>query len=72
MNYIGIAQIVISILLIAAILMQTRGAALSNVFGGEGGALYHTRRGFEKVLFISTIVLAIFFVGLGVANLFVH
>jgi protein translocase SecG subunit len=58
---ISIIQIVISFLLVAAILLQQRGAGLSESFGGMGGS-YHTKRGLEKILFISTIILAILFV----------
>jgi protein translocase SecG subunit len=58
---ISIVQIVISFLLVAAILLQQRGAGLSESLGGFGGS-YHTKRGLEKILFISTIVLSIIFV----------
>lgn len=56
----NISQIIISILLIVAILLQQRGEGLSAVFGGGGGA-YRTRRGVEKSLFTATIILAILF-----------
>ncbi|MFH1979181.1 MAG: preprotein translocase subunit SecG [Patescibacteria group bacterium] len=55
-----IIQIIISLLLIIAILLQQRGSGLSGIFGG-GGDSYHTRRGIEKILFVSTIVLATLF-----------
>jgi preprotein translocase subunit SecG len=58
---IKIAQIVVSILLMVAILMQSRGAGLGGVFGGSGG-VYLTKRGLEKKLFIATIVLAAVFI----------
>lgn len=58
---ISIVQIVISFLLVAAILLQQRGAGLSESFGGAGGS-YHTKRGLEKILFTSTIILAILFI----------
>lgn len=61
--FIGIAQIIISILLIAAVLLQQRGTGLSATFGGEGN-IYRTKRGVEKMLFIATIVLAVVFLGL--------
>lgn len=57
---ITVIQIIISVLLIAAILFQQRGSGLSPVFGGEGGA-YRTRRGLEKGLFWATIVLSVGF-----------
>lgn len=60
MSLIKIGQIIISILLIIAILMQNRGTGLGNAFGGSGG-VYLTKRGIEKKLFIATIVLAILF-----------
>ena len=58
---IKIAQIVVAILLMVAILMQSRGAGLGGVFGGSGG-VYLTKRGLEKKLFIATIVLAAIFI----------
>ena len=56
----GIFQIVISILLVIAILLQNRGAGLSETFGGSGN-VYQTKRGFDKFLFSATVVLAILF-----------
>ena len=67
-QFILIAQIVISVLIITAVLLQNRGSGLSSVFGGTG-AIYRTKRGLEKGLFILTIVLIILFVAIGVANL---
>ena len=55
-------QIVLSILLIAAILVQQSEAGLGAAFGGADSAGFkHTRRGFEKTLFRITIVLGILF-----------
>jgi preprotein translocase subunit SecG len=59
-------QLAVAVLLIIAIVVQNKGAGLSNVFGG-GGAIYRTKRGFEKWLFYATIILAIAFVGISVA-----
>lgn len=64
----SIAQIVISILLVSAILLQQRGTGLSATFGGEGN-IYRTKRGLEKVIFAATIALAVLFFGLAVANI---
>ena len=61
--WIKIAQVVVSILLIIAILLQNRGAGLGSAFGGSGG-VYLTKRGLEKKLFILTIVLAVLFFSL--------
>jgi protein translocase SecG subunit len=55
-------QITLSILLIGVILLQESDAGVGGVLGGgDGGGLHHTRRGFEKFLFITTIVIAILF-----------
>lgn len=56
-------QIVISVLLITGVLLQYSAAGLGGSFGGSDtfDSGYHTRRGFEKFLFIGTIVLAILF-----------
>ena len=64
-----IAQIILSILLIGAILLQAQGAGLGTTWGG-GGESYHTKRGIERVLFSFTIVGIVLFVALTVANLF--
>jgi len=69
-KYIQIAELIVSVLLILAILLQNRGAGLGGIFGGEGN-VYRTKRGVEKGLFISTIVLAALFFGLAIAQLLV-
>ena len=63
----SIIQIVLACLLVATILLQARGTGLGAVFGG-GGELYRTKRGIEKGLFIATIVIAILFFGVALAN----
>jgi len=55
-------QIVLSIILVAIILLQQSSAGVGGAFGGgDGGAINHTRRGFEKLLFRTTIIIAILF-----------
>ncbi len=62
-----VAQMIISIMLIGAILLQSQGTGLSPILGG-GGEHYHTRRGIEKILFAFTIVGIVIFVLLSIAN----
>jgi preprotein translocase subunit SecG len=57
-----IALILVSILLILVILLQSKGSAFSGAFGGDPSAIYHTRRGVERLLFQLTIVVAAIFV----------
>lgn len=58
----GTIQIIISILLISSILLQNRGSGLSETFGGSGN-VYQTKRGFDRFLFIATVILALLFLG---------
>lgn len=64
----SVIEIVAAILLVIAILLQQRGAGLSGVFGGEG-AVYRTKRGLEKTIFITTIILAVIFLVAALLNI---
>ena len=56
------AQIIFSVILILAILLQQTGAGLGGALGGsDNGTFHHTRRGFEKFLFYLSIVCGILF-----------
>jgi len=57
------AQIILSVLLMGAILLQRTGAQVGGAFGGSDNwsSAFHTRRGLEKGLFGATIVIAILF-----------
>jgi len=68
----SIIQILISIALIAVVLLQQQGTGLGDAFGGGGGGAYRSKRGFERVLHRTTIVLAILFVASAIGSLFVH
>lgn len=61
MQYIKIVQILVAVLLITVILLQNRGGGLSGVFGGGGDNVYMTKRGFDKKIFVATIVLSVLF-----------
>ena len=57
------AQIVLSIVLVALILVQQNESSAGAAFGGSsGGASFHVKRGAEKTLFIATIIVSILFV----------
>jgi preprotein translocase subunit SecG len=58
-NYLGVAQILISILLVISILLQVRGQG-GGLFGSAQGT-FRVRRGVDKLLFQATIVLVIIF-----------
>jgi len=65
---INILEIIVSTLLIISILLQNRGAGLGGSFGGSFGG-YHTKRGFEKFLVSSSVILATLFIVLALLNL---
>ncbi|MCU0483825.1 MAG: preprotein translocase subunit SecG [Chloroflexi bacterium] len=56
----AIGQIIVSIAMIAAILLQARGSGLSATFGGDS-AVYRSRRGIERRLWQFTVVLGVLF-----------
>ncbi len=60
----------VNVLLVIGILLQQKEGGLSTVFGGEG-TVYRSKRGLAKGLHYLTIALAIVFVGLSVAILFI-
>ena len=65
-------QILLSVLLIGAILLQARGSSVGGAFGGsDQGTTFYTRRGAERVLFQATIVLGILFALSAFITLFV-
>ncbi len=61
-------QVGVALLLVTAILLQQRGSGLSAAFGGEGN-IYATKRGLEKILFRTTIVLGALFLILAFLSL---
>ncbi len=56
-NIVLVINIVVSIVIVALILLQGKGAGLGSAWGG-GGELFQTRRGVEKV----TLRLTVFFI----------
>ncbi len=69
-SILNIAQFIAAALLVTCVLLQARGSGLGAAFGGEGN-VYRTKRGVEKRLFQATIVFAILFFGIALANVLV-
>ena len=67
-TFLNIAQIVLSVLLILAILLQVRGGGLGGIFG-QADTVFRTRRGLEKRLFQITIVLVVLFITISIISL---
>lgn len=67
-TYFNVAQIVVSVVLIAVLLLQVRGGGLGGIFG-QPDSTFRTRRGVERTLFQFTIALVVLFVALSVVSL---
>jgi protein translocase SecG subunit len=64
--YLLVAQVIIAVTLIVLVVLQAKGAGLSGVLGGSTN--YHAKRGVEKSLFYTTILVSILFVGLAITG----
>ena len=67
-NYLDIALIITSIALVASVILQSKGAGLGGLTGGDTGSVFTARRGIEKVLFRVTIGLSVIFFLLAIAT----
>ena len=67
-NYLSVAQIVLSVALILAILLQVRGGGLGGIFG-QADTVFRTRRGAERTLFQLTIILVVLFIIISIISL---
>jgi preprotein translocase subunit SecG len=58
-----IIQIILAVLLTVGVLLQHSEAGMGGAFGGSDSvSTWRTRRGFEKFLFVATIIVSILFV----------
>ncbi len=64
--YLNIAMIITSIALIASVILQSKGAGLGGLTGGDAGGVFTARRGVEKLLFRITIGLSVIFFALAI------
>lgn len=58
-------EMLIAVFLIVSVILQQRGTQAGVVFGG-GSQTYRNKRGIEKILFYSTIILAGLFAGFSI------
>lgn len=64
----NIALIVTSIALVAAIILQSKGAGLGGLSGTEMGGVFTARRGVEKALFWITVIFSVVFFVLAISS----
>jgi len=62
-----IAQIVTAILVALLILIQDKGTGMGEAIGGTGGGFQNTKRGAEKILSQTTIVMVFIFMAVSLA-----
>lgn len=60
-NYFDIALIITSAALITSVILQNKGVGLGGLTGQDSSGVFTARRGIERTLFISTIVLSVLF-----------
>ena len=65
--FLAAGQLIVSVALIFAVLLQSRGAGLSGTFGGDS-AVYRSRRGVERRLWQFTVVLLVLFIVFSLAS----
>lgn len=70
-SFLDIAIIIVSVALVATIVLQSKQAGLGGIGGAEMTTSFSTRRGLEKTLFRSTIVLSVVFFMLAIYTVYV-
>ena len=63
-----IAQIVVAVALVTAILFQVKGGGIGGIFG-QSDSVFRTKLGIERWLFLGTIVLTVIFVALSMISM---
>ncbi len=69
--FLDISLIITAIALIVSVILQSKGAGLGGLAGGDTGGVFTARRGVERVLFWVTIVLSVVFFVLNIATVLV-
>ena len=64
----NVVQIVLSVALVSAILLQVKGGGLGGIFG-QADTVFRTRRGVERTLFRLTIALVVLFILISIISL---
>jgi preprotein translocase subunit SecG len=70
-TYLDVAQIILSIALIIAIILQSKSAGLGGLSGQDTGGVFRARRGVERTLFFITIGLSVVFFLVAIVNVII-
>ncbi|MFH0819029.1 MAG: preprotein translocase subunit SecG [Patescibacteria group bacterium] len=72
LTVLNIVEIIVIVLLIITILLQQKGSGLGSAFGGGSDNIYATKRGAEKFIYYSSIVLAVLFLAIALASFLIQ
>lgn len=67
-----IAQLIVSIALIALVLLQARNEGMGGIFGGAGESVSRTRRGVEQTVFNLTVAFAAIFLLISIVTVYIQ
>ena len=70
-DYLNIAQIILSVALVLAIILQSKQAGLGGLTGSDSGGVFRARRGVERTLFQITIGLSVVFFLVAIASVMI-
>ncbi len=70
-TYLNVAQIILSVALVGAIILQSKSAGLGGLSGADTGGVFRARRGVERTLFFVTIGLSVAFFLVAIINVIV-
>ena len=68
LTYLNVAQIILAIALILAVLLQVKGGGLGGIFG-QADTVYRTKRGLEKTVFQLTLIVVVLFIIIAIVSL---
>jgi preprotein translocase subunit SecG len=69
-RFLDIGLIILSVALVTSVVLQSKGAGLGGLAGGDTGGVFSARRGIEKTLFRVTIILSVVFFALAIATVY--
>jgi protein translocase SecG subunit len=67
-TYLNLAQIILSLALVALVLLEVRSSGTGGVFGGSQSSLIRKRRGPELLLFRLTVITSVLFFLVAIIN----
>ena len=70
-TFISLAQTILGVVLMIVIMLEVRGSSMGGFLSSGDSPVYRTRRGFERTLLNTTIVVSILFFVVSIASVMV-